>query len=134
MVLKNYLRQIGSCLRACGIKPAGSLYCAEAGHLPCLRLIGRIVYDMDKGKMLTKTIVIIKQIRGGLKMSDEKRREELNAKINEQPDNLSIEDLEKVAGGTKENYWCRKCGTAFSSHNSKCPKCGSTKTDHITQR
>ena len=104
------------------------------GHLPCLRLIGRIVYDMDKEKMMTKTIVVIKQIRGGLKMSDEKRREELNAKINEQPDNLSIEDLEKVAGGTKENYWCRKCGTAFSSHNSKCPKCGSTKTDHITQR
>ena len=67
-------------------------------------------------------------------MSDEKRREELNAKINEQPDNLSIEDLEKVAGGAKENYWCRKCGTAFSSHNSKCPKCGSNKTDHITQR
>ena len=67
-------------------------------------------------------------------MSDEKRREELNAKINEQPDNLSIEDLEKVAGGAKEKYCCRKCGTAFSSYNSKCPKCGSNKTDHITQR
>jgi len=25
------------------------------GHLPCLRLIGRIVYDMDKEKMMTKT-------------------------------------------------------------------------------
>jgi hypothetical protein len=36
-------------------------FCAEEGRLPCLRLIGRIVYDMDKGKMLTKTIVIIKQ-------------------------------------------------------------------------
>lgn len=32
-------------------------------------------------------------------MSDEKRREELKAKINEQLDKLSIEDLEKVAGG-----------------------------------
>ena len=60
------------------------------GHLPCLRLIGRIVYDMDKEKMMTKTIVVIKQIRGGLKMSDEKRREELKAKINEQLDKLSM--------------------------------------------
>jgi len=32
-------------------------------------------------------------------MSDEKRREELKAKINEQLDNLSIEDLEKIVGG-----------------------------------
>jgi len=32
-------------------------------------------------------------------MSDEKRREELKAKINEQLDKFSIEDLEKVAGG-----------------------------------
>ena len=67
-------------------------------------------------------------------MSDEKRREELNAKINEQPDNLSIEDLEKVAGGMKGNYGCKKCGATFSKGVSKCPKCGSTKTDHITQR
>jgi hypothetical protein len=34
-----------------------------------------------------------------LKMSDEKRREELKAKINEQLDKLSIEELESVAGG-----------------------------------
>lgn len=32
-------------------------------------------------------------------MSDEKRREELKAKINEQLDKFSIEDLERVAGG-----------------------------------
>jgi hypothetical protein len=32
-------------------------------------------------------------------MSDEKRREELKAIINEQLDKLSIEELEKVAGG-----------------------------------
>ena len=32
-------------------------------------------------------------------MSDEKRRAELKAKINEQLDKLSIEDLESVAGG-----------------------------------
>jgi hypothetical protein len=32
-------------------------------------------------------------------MSDEKRREELKAIINEQLDKLSIEDLESVAGG-----------------------------------
>ena len=32
-------------------------------------------------------------------MSDEKRREELKAKINEQLDKLSIEELESIAGG-----------------------------------
>ena len=32
-------------------------------------------------------------------MSDEKRREELKAKINEQLDKLSTEELESVAGG-----------------------------------
>lgn len=35
-------------------------------------------------------------------MSDEKRREELKAKINAQLDNLSTEDLEKIAGGIDE--------------------------------
>ncbi|MBR1479121.1 MAG: hypothetical protein IJ608_14350 [Lachnospiraceae bacterium] len=32
-------------------------------------------------------------------MSDDKRREELKAEINEKLDQLSVEDLEKVAGG-----------------------------------
>lgn len=32
-------------------------------------------------------------------MSDEKKREELKAKINDELDELSLEDLEKVAGG-----------------------------------
>jgi hypothetical protein len=47
-------------------------------------------------------------------MSDEKRREELKAIINEQLDKLSIEDLEKVAGGG-EGWWgsiaCDKCNS-----------------------
>jgi len=36
-------------------------------------------------------------------MSDEKRREELKAKINEQLDKFSIEDLERVAGGWSDD-------------------------------
>ena len=65
-------------------------------------------------------------------MSDEKRREELNAKINEQTDKISVEDLEKVAGGMKGNYGCKKCGATFSGSVPKCPKCGSTKIHNIT--
>ena len=36
-------------------------------------------------------------------MSDENRREELKAKINAQFDKLSIEDLERVAGGWSDD-------------------------------
>ena len=48
-------------------------------------------------------------------MSEEKRREELMAKINEQLDNLSTEELEKIAGGffdfpgVSMPPYCRNC-------------------------
>ena len=49
-------------------------------------------------------------------MSDEKRREELKATINEQLDKLSLEDLERVAGGGAENntWTCKWCGETLS--------------------
>jgi hypothetical protein len=68
-------------------------------------------------------------------MSDEKRREELKAKINEQLDKLSIEDLESVAGGiiiknddgtytVYDKRWviqggvnCPECGRHFDSYS-----------------
>ena len=49
------------------------------------------------------------------------------AEINEQTDQISLEDLDKVAGGVTGNFGCRKCGATFSRNVSKCPKCGSTK-------
>ena len=65
-------------------------------------------------------------------MSDEKRREELKAKINEQLDNLSIEDLEKIAGGifdfpgVSKPPVCRNCNMSYVGYSigSKCPNCG----------
>ena len=48
-------------------------------------------------------------------MSEEKRREELMAKINEQLDNLSTEELEKIEGGffdfpgVSMPPYCRNC-------------------------
>lgn len=52
-------------------------------------------------------------------MSNENKREELKAKINEQLDKLSIEDLEKVAGGYivigGDEYVCHECGKSFWS-------------------
>ena len=60
-------------------------------------------------------------------MSDESKREELKARINEKLDELSIEDLEKVAGGYiiyDGDYVCPECGRTFSSydayHNHQC--------------
>lgn len=49
-------------------------------------------------------------------MSDEKRREELKATINEQLDKLSLEDLERVAGGSdeKSTWTCKWCGEILS--------------------
>ena len=66
------------------------------------------------------------------KMSDEKRREELKAKINAQLDNLSTEDLEKIAGGIFDfpgvsmPPYCRNCNAYFFGYSvgSKCPNCG----------
>ena len=51
-------------------------------------------------------------------MSDEKRREELKAKINEQLDKLSIEELESVAGGfeIQGGVYCPVCGEHFKSY------------------
>lgn len=67
-------------------------------------------------------------------MSDEKRREELKAKINEQLDKLSIEDLENVAGGAEWvperdfHRTCEKCGAVITVDewlkNRCCPVCG----------
>ena len=67
-------------------------------------------------------------------MRDEKRREELNAKINEQIEKISIEDLDKVAGGDMVYFVCTKCNATFSRNVSKCPKCGSTKIYNRTDR
>ena len=59
-------------------------------------------------------------------MSDEKRREELKAKINEQLDKFSIEDLERIAGGAHAQLKCPKCGANISWSDTKCPNCGET--------
>ena len=51
-------------------------------------------------------------------MSDEKKREELKAKINEQLDELSVDDLEQVSGGSgdSEKTWtCPYCKKTFTS-------------------
>ena len=68
-------------------------------------------------------------------MSDEKRREELKVKINEQLDKLSIEELESVAGGDGcYAVYCSNCGALLgtyasiweaASHNGLCPNCKS---------
>ena len=42
-------------------------------------------------------------------MSDDKRREELKARVNEKLEKLSIEELEKVAGGFLDWITCPKC-------------------------
>lgn len=50
-------------------------------------------------------------------MSSENKREELKAKINEELDELSLEELEQVAGGFggSESTWtCTKCGTTIT--------------------
>ena len=64
-------------------------------------------------------------------MSDEKRREELKTKINEQLDKLSIEDLESVAGGAIMAHTCKNCGAQWYTLSDMpigddytCPKCG----------
>ena len=72
-------------------------------------------------------------------MSDEiKKREELKAKINEKLDALSLEDLEKVAGGENlplEHFglkYCAFCSTLYpigsvhrcSDYIKRCPYCG----------
>ncbi|MBR1479123.1 MAG: C2H2-type zinc finger protein [Lachnospiraceae bacterium] len=50
-------------------------------------------------------------------MNDDKKREELKAKINEKLDQLSVEELEKFAGGKiiveGETYTCKYCGDTF---------------------
>ncbi len=63
-------------------------------------------------------------------MSDEKRIEELKENI----DNLSNEDLEKVAGGRLIRVYCRKCGATFTERLERCPKCGSTKLSEHTDK
>ena len=63
-------------------------------------------------------------------MSDEKRIEELKESI----DNLSNEDLEKVAGGRLVRVYCRKCGATFTERLERCPKCGSTKLSERTDK
>ena len=62
-------------------------------------------------------------------MSDETRRQELKAKINDKLNKLSIEDLEKVAGGNwtfAEN--CPVCGGSYGFSDEDgmlyCTNCG----------
>jgi hypothetical protein len=66
-------------------------------------------------------------------MSDEKRREELKAKINEELDGLSTEDLESIAGGgiiynlfLRKRQYCKRCKVYFPVGSSLelCPYCG----------
>ena len=56
MALKTFFVKSEAVYEPVGSNLQALFCCAEEGHLPCLRLIGRIVYDMDKGKVLTKTI------------------------------------------------------------------------------
>lgn len=77
-------------------------------------------------------------------MSDDKRREELKVRVNEKLEKLSIEELEKVAGGFLDWITCPKCEKTFifvpdlSEHSKskkspiqepeipmyECPSCG----------
>ena len=72
-------------------------------------------------------IYVIKEV---LKMSDDKRREELKAKINEELDSLSIENLEKVVGGGVIKLmfkpYCKKCRIYFpvDRQEKTCSYCG----------
>ncbi|MBR1771856.1 MAG: hypothetical protein IJ747_07470 [Lachnospiraceae bacterium] len=61
-------------------------------------------------------------------MSDDNRKEELKAQINEKLDQLSVEELEQVAGGwtpASVQYVCMKCNASYSLHPGTCSKCGS---------
>jgi hypothetical protein len=59
----------------------------------------RIKYGAQKISPLLDSLKYNLQGQEEHKMGDEKRREELKAKINEQLDKLSIEELESIAGG-----------------------------------
>ncbi|MBR1479122.1 MAG: hypothetical protein IJ608_14355 [Lachnospiraceae bacterium] len=66
-------------------------------------------------------------------MSDDKRREELKAEINKKLDQLSVEALEKVAGGfiKYSEYKCEKCGAILSPfEDHKCR--GYLQTTHLS--
>ena len=64
-------------------------------------------------------------------MSDEKRRAELMARINDHLDKLSIDDLEKFAGGIigfptiEKPAYCMNCNSYFIGYSagSRCPNC-----------
>lgn len=66
-------------------------------------------------------------------MSDEKRREELKAKINEELNVLSTEDLESIVGGgmiydlfLRNRPYCKRCSIYFPENRKgeSCPYCG----------
>jgi hypothetical protein len=48
MALKNIFVKSEAVYEPVGSNLQALFYCAEEGHLPCLRLIRKIVYGMDK--------------------------------------------------------------------------------------
>ena len=62
---------------------------------------------------------------------ENKKREELKTKINEKPDELPLEELDKVSGGRLIDYddvpmYCDKCGAEMIKIDGAyiCPFCG----------